>query len=430
MTPAARTIHLDARALHPTTLSPPPSKSDAQRALVIAHALGQPRLAPFDPDDPALPNDVRIVASGLAKLRAGGEVEIHCADGGAPFRFLLAQAAISECTLVRFVGSARLGQRPHAALFSALQNTLGPAGMTLRTGTPWPVEIAPARMRATPLFQVRAAESSQFASALILAAAALAFREQRAWSVDIDGPMASPGYLALTLRWIEHAGFRLVHDDRRVQVFPPASPPVCLPPVPGDWSSLAYLLLMAWRSDSEVTHIDPTADHPDRSIVDLLSAIGLRVHWSDGRARVRGIACSGLQASAHHCPDLLPTLAVLACALPGSSFLHQVGILRTKESDRLEGIVRLVTAAGGRTQLQNDTLRIDPPRSIAPWFTLTSEGDHRMAMCAAILTILGGSQSLLTDPDCVDKSFPGFWRQVVRCGVKLSSTHGSTLDVR
>jgi len=76
------------------SLKPPLSKSDAQRALVLAEALGVP-LETVVPADEELPRDVRVLQKGLEQLREQ-KADIDCHDGGAPFRFLLTQAALTE----------------------------------------------------------------------------------------------------------------------------------------------------------------------------------------------------------------------------------------------------------------------------------------------------------------------------------------------
>jgi 3-phosphoshikimate 1-carboxyvinyltransferase len=177
--------------------------------------------------------------------------------------------------------------------------------------------------------------------------------------------------------------------------------------VPGDWSSLGYLLLLAWASGGAVAGADLAAAHPDRAMVRLLRELG-----------VSGVPAAGVRATAAECPDLLPTLAALACVCPGSSVLEEVHLLRGKESDRLEGIRALVDAAGGRTELSGDTLTVSPPPQIRP-FSFSSRGDHRMAMSAAVLAVLGRVPLTLAEPDCVSKSFPGFFQELAASGARL-----------
>jgi 3-phosphoshikimate 1-carboxyvinyltransferase len=105
--------------------------------------------------------------------------------------------------------------------------------------------------------------------------------------------------------------------------------------------------------------------------------------------------------------------------LPGPSTLTHVGILKHKESDRLEGIREMVAAAGGSTALDGEVLTLTPPEVVRP-FSLSTRSDHRMAMSAATLAVLARVSVQLDDAACVSKSFPGFWRELERVGVSLS----------
>ncbi len=413
MTHAPDRVVVDATQLRAGRLRPPVSKSDAQRALTLADALGRPALAGLADEEAALPTDVFVLGRGLRALRDGNDVTIDCADGGAPLRILLGQAAARPDMHARFVGSPRLGERPHEPLLAALRT----AGVTIERSGTWPIVLrttAPAR---SP-FLVQADESSQFATSLLLAAAALVARSGQPATVAIGGPVASSGYLELTLRWLDAFGFRARRDLPGEITIESVCAPAVAPPIPGDWSSIAYLLLVAWRSGSTVERVDRGAPHPDREILSVLDSIGVRV-TGGAEAAAHGEATGGLAVSGRICPDLLPTLAALACALPAPSTLSDVSILRHKESDRLDAIEELVRAGGGRGTRIGDALRIDPgvvPRTLS----LRSRGDHRIAMAAAVLAVLGRSVLTLEGAACVAKSFPGFWRALEHAGVTVT----------
>jgi 3-phosphoshikimate 1-carboxyvinyltransferase len=270
--------------------------------------------------------------------------------------------------------------------------------------------------------RVGAVLSSQYASSLLLAAAALFRRTGEPIAVEWVGEMASAGYLELTCAWLSRSGFRLAREGSSIAVVGLEPPRDGIPGVPGDWSSIGYLLLAAWRSGGAVADVDLEAAHPDRAMARILEQVGLSVQASPDGVRVAGEPRTGLRASGRECPDLLPTLAVLACALPEPSALTDVSILRGKESDRVQGIVDLVQAAGGTVTLREDFAVIDPPREIARTLRLSARGDHRMAMSAAALAILGGSELILSGAEHVAKSFPTFWTKLRKIGVRIDES--------
>jgi 3-phosphoshikimate 1-carboxyvinyltransferase len=404
---------------------PPLSKSDALRALVLADVTGvEPRS--FLPGE-ALPRDAQVLQQGLAALRAGGGA-IDCHDGGAPFRFLLTQAALACGRTTRFTGTARLGERPHAPLFEALRAVIEPLGGRLTAGTPWPVVVeGPRSLAGLERFSVAAAESSQFASSLLLGAARVTAATGRTCAVLVQGPIASAGYLALTEHWLRRAGFAVTaaHPSawtvapRAAGTPPPGGAQFALP---GDWSSIAFLLLLAWRSGAEVARVGPFGQgtlllHPDQAVVGHLESVGLAVtRGTAGRVAVTGSPRGGLTVDAAICPDAVPALAALACVLPAPSrFLH-AAILRHKESDRLAGLRELADRVGAAARVAGDELAIDPataPRALA----FDARDDHRLAMAAATLAHLAGVPLRLRGGESVAKSFPGFWREAAKVGI-------------
>ncbi len=421
--PPMSQLHLDPSHLTAARLTPPVSKSDAQRALVLAHLTGHWPLRSLQSEPEAdLPADVRVLKRGVEALRLppGPVRDVNCADGGAPFRILVTQAAVTPGAKVRFTGTPRLGERPHGALFESLREALGPQGLTLTEGKPWPVELHAPEASSAPVFRVPGDQSSQYASSLLLGCAGLFLRERRPWSVEILGTLTSAGYLELTLTWLRRFGFTVEESASRFTVTAYQAPETA-PAMPGDWSSLGYLLLVAWRTGGSVERADPGNAHPDQAILRLVQPAGLTpVTGPELTMRMEGKARAGLVASGKECPDLLPTLAALGCVLPGPSTLTDVGILRVKESDRLEGIRTLVAAYGGTTTLDGETLTLTPPAAPPAHFSMDSHGDHRLAMVSATLAVLSGARLTLTGPECVEKSFPGFWRQMERTGVRLT----------
>lgn len=412
-------VRLDPGALQAGVLTPPPSKSDAQRALVLRRARGCS--LEDAADERMLPGDVRVLRRGLARLENAvkDEVEIDCEDGGAPFRILLGQAAVLPEANVRFLGSARLGDRPHEPLLTALHKSLSTGGFHLDRGAPWPMRVRGARRCSEARFRISSLESSQYATSLLLAMAWLVAREGRMWTLDLDGPIASRGYLDLTLDWLTRFGYDLCVEGARVEMRK-GELPSCLPDVPGDWSSLAYLLILAHSTGSQVRGFDPRAFHPDREIVRVLHDSGLTLMSDDEGTRVHGTFRAGLKVSGAVCPDLLPTAAALACVLPDVSVLSDVSVLRHKESDRLQGIESLVALGGGRTLREGDQLLITPGTARGE-MRFDPRGDHRLAMSAAVLSVLQRRPLVLQDPSCVAKSFPGFWRELEKLGVDVDT---------
>lgn len=106
--------------------------------------------------------------------------------------------------------------------------------------------------------------------------------------------------------------------------------------------------------------------------------------------------------------DEVPILAVAAMVAEGPTRFLDVGELRIKESDRLDGTVRMVRAFGGTAAVEGDDLVVAGGCVPGPG-TVDARGDHRMAMAAAVAAAAAGDgESRITGWESVATSYPGF----------------------
>ena len=92
--------------------------------------------------------------------------------------------------------------------------------------------------------------------------------------MEILGTLTSAGYLELTVSWLRRFGFTVDERDGRFEVSAYRAPERT-PAMPGDWSSLGYLLLIAWRTGGSVERADLASAHPDQALVRLVERAGL-----------------------------------------------------------------------------------------------------------------------------------------------------------
>jgi 3-phosphoshikimate 1-carboxyvinyltransferase len=90
--------------------------------------------------------------------------------------------------------------------------------------------------------------------------------------------------------------------------------------------------------------------------------------------------------------------------------------LKFKESDRINGTAQRLRSLGGQVSVAGDSISISP----APLHggTIDPANDHRTAMSFALLG-LGIGGITITDAECVNKSFPGFWDALRQAGVRV-----------
>lgn len=403
--------------LRAAELTPPVSKSDAMRALILGDLLGVPVHLPPEP-----PEDVSIVSAALTQLSGPEEtVEIDARDGGAPFRFLTAFACACPGKCISINAHERLRNRPHEPLFNALARFGESAGIELQYQQ-WPIRVDTRRARypSEICMSVRPS-SSQYPSALLLMLAALQSREEiRRGSLTFSGEAVSRAYLEMTVSWLRIAGFMVELEQRRA-VIEDFSAADHLPEVPLDWSSVAYLVPWAWRSGGAIA-VSPEADHADKLLLELLADAGLKTKLREGKLEVSGELRSGFRLDAARAPDLAPALATLAAIAPGPSLIENVSTLRVKESDRVSFITDLAKSLNVKYNLEKERLLIHGRPSLVEEITVSSADDHRRVMASAGLLPLGCRAVLLDAVTPVAKSFPAFWSETARCGLALEET--------
>jgi 3-phosphoshikimate 1-carboxyvinyltransferase len=422
-------------------LAAPASKSVTNRALLCAAlAEGTSHLG-----GAAAGDDAEAMAAALAALGAGvelggsrpgggsaGPADPHPAGwtvtgtggrlvspgrpldarlSGTTMRFVAAAATLAPAGAT-VTGAPPLLRRPVGPLVAAL-TALG-ARVTDHGGRP-PVTAAGGGLdggRAS----VDAAGSSQFASAVLLVAP----YARRPVTLTAER-LGAGAYVALTAAvmagfgaavepagpaaWRVDAGRRYRAADLEVEY---------------DASAAAHLFALAAATGGQVTVTNATEGtlQPDAGLPALLEAMGAAVTREGACLTVRGPdALDPVDADLAAMPDQVTTVAALAALATGRSRLRGVAVARGHETDRLAALAAELDKLGVAVTELPDGLVIDGagpdrlrPARLATW------GDHRMAMAlAAVAARVGGT--VLEDPACVAKTYPGFWRDLAAAGL-------------
>ena len=188
----------------------------------------------------------------------------------------------------------------------------------------------------------------------------------------------------------------------------------------GDWSAAAnFLVAGAIFGSAEVSGLDQKSLQADISILDLLVAAGACVAGDDEVISVRKAPLECFDFDLSHCPDIFPIAAVLAAFCDGTTTLAGVGRLRSKESDRAEAIVSMLTAFGVPASIDGDVMSIEGETLCSRLLNgrllrggeFTSRHDHRMAMALSVAALGADGPVIIDDTACVAKSFPDFFEQ-------------------
>lgn len=401
----------------------PGSKSITQRALIAAAlAEGESRLL-----GPLASEDTHYTAMALRAMgievreeegswRVGGQggriatpaADIFLGNNGTATRFLTSVAALGQGEF-RITGEARMAERPIQPLLDAL---LG-----------WGVDIRSINGTGCPPLAIKAAgvaggktvlpegKSSQYLSSLLL----IAPYARRLAELEVRGEVYSKPYVTMTLAVMAAFGVKV---EARADLSAFAVPPGAYQPreyrVEGDASSASYFWAAAAVSGGRVTVSN--VPHPslqgDTALVEMLARMGCRVERSGRGITVAGPPrLTGIEVDMADCPDVAPTLAVVAACAHGRTVIKNIAHLRIKECDRLHVMAVELSKLGARVEEGPDFLLIEGAgATVLHGAEIETYHDHRIAMCFAVAGLVVPGVRVHGE-ECVAKSFPDFWER-------------------
>ncbi|MCZ4500141.1 MAG: 3-phosphoshikimate 1-carboxyvinyltransferase [Marmoricola sp.] len=333
---------------------------------------------------------------------AGSEnVAVDCGLAGTVMRFVPPVAALRSGP-VAFDGDPHARTRPMAEVLTALRGL----GVRLDSSTdrlPFTV-LGTGSVRGGTVV-IDASASSQFVSALLLAAPA--YDE----GIDIrhEGPpVPSQPHIEMTLSCLRARGVEVDDSEPdRWRVHPGVvrAADVTIEP---DLSNAAPFLMLAMTSGGRVTVPGwPAATtQAGDSLRQILTTMGAEVRLDASGLTVTGSGeIHGIDIDLHDVGELAPAIAALAALADSPSHLHGIAHIRGHETDRLAALATELTGLGADVTEHADGLSLRPAPLRAG--TFRTYADHRMAHAGVVI----GSavpDVLVENIGTTAKTFPGF----------------------
>ena len=339
---------------------------------------------------------------------------LDCGESGSTLRFLLPvipALGVEAC----FMLSGRLADRPLSPLYEELVRhgaRLSPQGSNPLTckGCLEGEE-----------YRIRGDVSSQFISGLLFA---LTF-SGKGGRIVIEGKTESSAYIDMTVDALSafDAAPTKTEDGYVISKGARLNSTTADISVEGDWSNAAFPLCMGAIGNASVTvrGLSPDSHQGDRAIVDILRRFGADITESEDGFTVKGgNDLHGIDIDATQIPDLVPVLATVAAAARGTTVIYGAARLRLKESDRLVTTRAMLTALGADVTETADGLIINGKDSLVGG-EVDGANDHRIAMSAAVASVVCRSPVTVIGAECVSKSYPEFWNDIKKyLGINLS----------
>ena len=248
---------------------------------------------------------------------------------------------------------------------------------------------------------IDASQSSQLASALVLAAPLLRLRTLNLTTTEIP----SLPYLQMTLACMRD--------------YPVSVSGVSVPdgPVgaPGDWSAALFWFAYARLYPENQYSLSPlTLDsiQSDSVIYQWFNKLNIITSTKDSNIKIHAEPLNEMPKMVLDVRgnlDTVPVMAVLASLLPADITFQNIHNLRLKESDRLQAIVTQLQPYAD-IELKGVELHVvgnGCPADAHPVFD--THHDHRLAMAF----LLFGPNATLNDTDCLRKSYPNLLQDLL-----------------
>ena len=390
------------------TITPPPSKSIAHRAILAAALTNGTSTI----QNVALSQDIEatlrcITALGGAWEREGDSLRVSgvwhrewdtaalphldCGESGSTLRFLIPLALTLNNGGV-FTGRGRLMERPQQPYFDIFDEK----------GISYEQKDGVLTIRGewnAGEYRLPGNVSSQFVTGLLYALPLMEWESR----IVLTSPLESKGYVDMTLDVLDRFGVRVevLEDGFLVpgdQVFQARDFTI-----EADWSQAAFWLAAGLLGNPVLTvGLSDQSTQGDRVIDEHFASFA----WGTWRT---------VEIDVSDCPDLLPPLAVMAAFHDGTTRLTNAARLRLKESDRLATVTKMLTALGGQVEEGPDWLAIPGTRFLKGG-TVDGANDHRIVMAAAIAATRCTGPVTILGAEAVNKSYPRFWEEYKRLG--------------
>lgn len=399
------------------TIQVPGSKSYTHR-LLIAAALsdGMCRITNALRSDDTLLTLSALRQMGIEAKDDDEVIEVHGGNGvlapcndaidlgnsGTSMRLLSGVAVLGQGEYL-FTGSPRMCERPMQPLLDSLQQ-LGVDARS-RNGNGCPPIIIPGGRTARRNTTLDCSTSSQFLSALLLAAPCL----EKGLVIDVTrGPVSRP-YIDMTTDIMGLSGIELERKGyTRFEVPGGQTFRAGDHAVESDGSQAGYFWAAAAITGArvKVKGVTLASRQGDVGLAEVFGQMGCRVaHEPDGIA-VTGGNLKAVDVDMGNMPDMVPTLAVVAAFAKGRTIIRNVAHLRAKESDRLAAVSQELARMGIETRSTADELHVTGGRPHGA--EIETYNDHRIAMCFAVTGLMVPGITI-KDETCISKSFPNYW---------------------
>ncbi|MBJ05384.1 MAG: hypothetical protein CMP65_05755 [Flavobacteriales bacterium] len=387
------------------------SKSISQRALIINQLMN---------------NQTEIVNISdstdtfyLNKCLCSNDSILNVSNSGTALRFLISFFALKNQKVI-ICGDSYLFNRPLMPLIKSL-NYLG-ANIIKNKNK---IYINEGDLKGGDVL-ICTNKTSQFVSSLLLIAPYLKGGLKLKFSQNI----MSYSYILMTLKMMEYCGVESDLNNSSI-IVPEQNYSQAFAKIESDWSSVSYLYLCFLFSDLKSIHITSFLNNsfqPDFHLISFFTICGIDTYHSKNSLLLKKnksvIIPNQIDWDFSNNPDL--SLSIFVACFGLNIYLRAKGIdtLFYKESNRIESVRKEFDKFNCDFCLKNNVVHLNSSNKNTniKLINIDTHNDHRIALAFAPLVLLGYDLNIM-QPNVVLKSYPNFFNDLIKFGVKIKKIY-------
>lgn len=385
------------------SLTMPPSKSSAHRALICSFLSGGGNVSPIINS-----KDMEATLGCLKSIKKGENI-LNCIESGSTLRFLIpVVAALGKS--VTFIGEGRLPERP----IGEYLNLFKTKGVVCESEGGLPLKIK-GKLQSGD-FEIRGDVSSQYITGLLLAMPILDGDSK----IILTTPLQSKPYVDMTLSVMADYGVKVTETDYGYFVKGNQQYKKRDYIVEGDWSQAAFFLSAgAIGSNVTLKGLDINSTQGDKEVINVMKQFGAQIEINENEITCKKGELKGIEIDCTDIPDMVPAIAVTASFAEGKTVIKGAERLRLKESDRIKAVCSNLKAMGVDVQETEDGMIINGNEKVLG-AKLCGYNDHRIVMAFSVVGLFANGETIISDAESINKSYPSFFDDYNKLGGKAN----------
>ncbi|MBS6480473.1 MAG: 3-phosphoshikimate 1-carboxyvinyltransferase [Dialister sp.] len=330
-------------------------------------------------------------------------VEVDCMESGSTLRFCIPLGLFLNKEM-KYDRQGHLAQRPiypyvdclKKAIFLEEEKTLLVKG-----------SIVPS------VYTLPGNSSSQFFTGLFMVCPLLDGNS----IINIIPPLESSSYLAVTKQCLSLFGISISKENTYTykiegnQTYKNGKFRIS-----GDDSQAAFWIAAAsLYGDISIQGLSKNSLQGDAVFQKFISQMNGKLYWNQEELCIKETLLTAYNFDVSDCPDLFPVLAVVCALSKGKSIIKGVSRVRLKECDRVHAMTVELSKIGAKIKENAEEVIIEGVSSFSGG-VVSSWNDHRIAMALAVASCRCKKELLIEQAECVNKSYPLFWKDFQKLG--------------